>query len=358
MLARLKTLAQLSVSLCVLAIAAVMVTHGERSRVPQGWAGEEAVALSREFIGRQPDFAITDEAGQPVYQGDNDTKNVRLWEYVRAAAGETPAHAVQTWQDCTSFGTANAVEATAASQIVVGRQVAGWRRIFQPWIYGGARKWVLKGQLRGDGATGASVAQLAKEYGLLAVDDPGVPPYRGDLAREWGRTGPPEHFKPIAARHKVKTVARLKDAADCRDAVCNGYGCIVCSDWGAEGREAFRQENGRWVASRRGSWQHCMCIDGYDGSVPGKRYFHVLNSWPESIHPAPIDGSPVGGFWVEWDDVEYMTRDRMWRGQKIQGDCWAFSDFTGFPANAMPDLRLFGDKPPHVATTRKTVLSP
>ncbi len=296
----------------------------------QGWV--EPPPTLKAWAATQPQFQITGANGVAVNQ-DNEKLNVRLWLLVDLANGGRLPQIPQETGDCTSFGLSGALHATQGGQIAAGSNYE-FKRIFPPFTYGAGRQWVWKkvvvGRLPNEGCSGAAVAQAAKEYGVLTWADAEAAGYKysGKLADEWGRTGPPEKLKALAAKHRVKTVANVTTVDQVRDAICNGYGVTEASRWGNPGNKWVTQD-GRIVGKRTGEWGHQMCIDGYDGSSPsGRKYFHIQNSWFPDSHPAPIDDSPVCGFWVEEADIEFML---------APGDCWAFSDFEGFPAR-LPEL--------------------
>ncbi|MBS0205681.1 MAG: hypothetical protein JSS49_22495 [Planctomycetes bacterium] len=302
----------------------------------QGWAGPAAVQDVAAWTAQQPRFKIVGPDGLPVVQ-DNDRANVRLWALCRLATrltdGKTFELPPQQTGDCTAFGGSNAVTRTQGAQILAGDR-ASLQRPFPPFSYGAGRVWVWKptivGRLPAAGCSGAAIAQAAKEYGILSWEEAEAAgyTYSGKLADDWGRSGPPAALKAIAARHKVKTVSLLHSVEEVRDAIVNGFGVTEASSWGNPERQ-FVVQDGRIVAKHTGVWMHQMCIDGYDGSAAsGKRYFHVQNSHPPELSPDPIDGSPPGSWWVEWSDMEFMV---------APGDCWAYSDFEGFPAQH-PDL--------------------
>lgn len=293
---------------------------------------------AEEFIASCPSFVLTDEAGRPVVQ-DNRRANVRLWDLRRKAARTLAPHGPQEIGDCTSWGGKCAIESTQAGQIEAGQSLQ-YRPVYPPFLYGVARVKILRGSVgRGDGATGQSVAQAAREYGVLPADDPRCKPYAGSIARDWGRNGPPAWAYEEAAQHKVKTVALVRTPDEAMDAICNGYGVTIASSWGSE---RMAPEDGRIVARRSTTWYHQMCIDGYDGST-GKRWWHVQNSWGADAHPAPIDGSPPGGFWVGEDDLKFILSNNG------DPDSWAFSDFDGFPARALQFSFVSTSKPVRAA---------
>lgn len=315
----------------------------------QGWVAE-AVEPLQAWASAQPQFQIVDAAGQAVAQ-DNEKLDVRLWLLTDLANGGRLPQIAQETGDCTSFGGAAAIHATQSSQIAAGTP-AEFKRVFPPWLYGAGRVWIWKkrivGPLPAEGCSGAAVAQAAKDFGVLTWADAEAAGYKysGALADQWGRSGPPEKLKALAAQHRVKTVAKVTTVDQVRDAICNGYGVTEASKWGNPGAR-YETKDGRLVAKRTGEWGHQMCIDGYDGSSPsGRKYFHIQNSWYPDSHPKPIDDSPVCSFWVEEADVEFMLQP---------GDCWAYSDFEGFPAR---DVQLFPAQAKPPRDDRKRLLAP
>lgn len=290
---------------------------------PEGWSGPESLKVTSAWAAQQPKFElIHPDTGQPVWQ-DNANTRVVQWELQAALIGdEIPPNIPQEIGDCTSWGAKHAIERMQGAGMIRGPPTE-FREVSSMWLYGAGRVWIAQGQFgRGDGCSGAAIAQAAREFGVLPLDAPGLPDYDGATAREWGRRGPPEQFKPIAALYRVKTVSLLETVDQVRDAICNGYGVTIASQWGTS-NSAMRVKDGRIVAPRAGSWSHQMCVDGYDGSTGRAKYFHITNSWGPQAHPKPVDGSPPGGFWVEDKEIAWILR---------AGDTWAFSDFEGFPA--------------------------
>lgn len=297
----------------------VCLTRATPAGAEFGWAGPEALALSKEFIDSCPPFELIDEQGRHVVQ-DNETARVCQWEFVaKANLGTYPPNLAQQGNDCTGWGAAHAIQNAQAGHLV-GRNKAGTFRLINPAaIYCGARHWGGYGN-RYEGCSGAAVAEFAQKFGVLPADEPGVALYSAELLRDWDRRGPPEHLRAVMARHRVKTVAQAKTTRDVWDAICNRFGVTIASD---AGFDKFQRRDGRIVAIRNGVWRHQMAIDGVDGTIAGRRYFHVQNSWGENKHPRPIDDSPAGGFWIDEDDMNYIVEC---------GDSWIYSDFEGFPA--------------------------
>lgn len=252
---------------------------------------------------------------------DNSRANVRLWVDVLAERGEHLPNVPQQIGDCVSFGTAHAVEFLQYVQMRRGPP-ATFRPVYAPFIYGASRITIGRAhgsRFSGDGSVGAYAAEAVQQLGILASDGAQVPPYSGSIAREWGRSGPPAWAIDQAKPYRVRSIAPVKSAEEARDALCNGYPVIICSDWGTK---TIRPQDGRQVARHDGRWMHCMCLCAYDGSS-SQPYWYVLNSWGPDAHPAPLQGEPPGGFWIDRRSIDHIVRS---------GDCWALSAFDGFPA--------------------------
>ena len=300
-------------------LAAPAVTPEEhRYGLIENWA-EEAAPI----IAAHPPFQLVDADGNAIVQ-DNQNANVRLWDGVVKARGSHLRNYPQQVGDCVSFGVKNAVEYLFAAD---GER--DFRDVHPSYFYGYARVNIGRGAVRGDGAVGAWGAKAARDGGTLFLADNGVPAYSGSLARQWGQQGPPQAFIDIAKARRVKTIAPVKTAVQCRDAICNGYPVTVASMFGTTD---IRERDGRMVARRNAQWAHQMCCIGYDGRGP-VAYFYILNSWGEAAHPRPLQGEPPGGFWVTVDDMQWITST---------GDCWSFSDLDGFPAREL-DFNVFGN---------------
>jgi hypothetical protein len=267
-----------------------------------------------------PPFLIVGADGQ-----DNSKRNVRLWDDVIAVNGEHLPNIAQLIGDCVSFGTAHAIEYLQCVQSNRGPPAGGYHPVSTMFLYGASRVTIGSehgSHFSGDGSVGAYAAEAANKLGVLPSDNPKCPTYNAANARDWGRRGPPQWALDAASSFKVQTVAQMKTTDDVRDAICNGYPVTICSQFGTN---TIRPQDGRMVAKHDASWGHCMCIVGYDGS--GRQpYWYVLNSWGPDAHPAPLQGEPPGGFWIDQKTLAYIVDPRK------SGDCWAFSSFVGFPA--------------------------
>lgn len=277
-----------------------------------------------------PPFEVTGPDGLPIIK-DNSRATALLWQAAQRVCGGHLPHLIQEIGDCVSFGAANAVRYLLLVQIDRDPLSGGFHNPFPPYIYGISRVQIGGGRVgNSDGSTGAWAAKGVQEYGIVADDDPGVPAYSGNVARQWGRQGPPRDLIALGKQRLVRTVANVKTADEVRDAVCNGYPVTIASNFGSK---RMIPQDGRIVAKQDGTrWMHQMCVIAYDGSGQ-QPYFYVINSWDTSMHPAPLNGEPQGGFWVERSTMQYIAS---------QGDSWAFSQFDGFPARDIdPAFNIF-----------------
>jgi len=298
---------------------------------------ENHLALAEPIRDEAFGFVIVGADGDPVPQ-NNVRSNVRLWDAELAI--ETPDKPRgQFWKnfaqedgDCVSQAICCGVTKVLCVQAVRSGQHTV-HRAYPPYQYGASRVWVGKGRIgSGAGSIVAWAAQAISDptMGILAFDDPGVPPYSGAIAKAWGAKGPPEAFRAIAKARVIKTVSPIKTVEEARDAICNGYPVPFGAMFGTN---TIRPRDGRMVAVRDARWAHAMCMVAYDGSLgEGKEYIYILNSWGEDAHPAPLQGEPPGGFWVTLKDADWICRT---------GDAWAISNLEGFPARKLIDWDQF-----------------
>lgn len=260
-----------------------------------------------------------------------------LWTFAQQINGgqHFPTYRQETG-DCVSFGAANAILYVQAVQQGLHGFHEEFHPVFQPWIYGVSRtaKDIGNKKLgRSAGSVGRWAAETVKKYGVLAADAEGVPDYSGRLADDWGFKGVPDQYFPLAKDFTVNAVALVKNYEAARDALANGYPVTVASNVGFKMQPVLH--DGKRFGVQSGSWNHqmvfigvddtCTCPDGSQGAL------YILNSWGASAHGTPAGDEPPGGFWVSRKVAERMLG---------QGDSWAFSAFTGFPAQDL-DFRVF-----------------
>lgn len=262
-------------------------------------------------------------ATMPAFRIVGDVPNAPtsayLWKSVIKVLGKNTRNYPQEIGDCVSFGAKNVMEVLQCVEIDLRGEREQFHPIFPPFIYGVSRVQIGGGQISGDGSVGSWAADGAKKYGILRSDAPGCPSYSGSVAKSWGRSGPPKEFLEFAKPNIVKTTAPVRNASEAKAAILNGYPVTVASNVGYEG--AYYTKNGKKFKKRGGNWGHQMCFIGVDDDG-----FYELNSWGEDAFEPPLNDEPPGGFWVSYEDA-----DR----QLSQDDSFAWSQFDGFPAQAL-----------------------
>jgi hypothetical protein len=236
---------------------------------------------------------------------------------------KNPYNERQTVGDCVSHGTRNACDITRAVEI----DIKGEK---ESWITRGATEAIYGA--RGHGGEGMSCSRAAefvsKTGGIvLRKNYPGIADfskYNGKLGAGWGGRGLPDKVIDLADNHQIKTVSLVRTVAEARDALANGYGIAVCSNYGFSNKR-----DSKGFARVSGSWAHCMAWIACD-DTNGEPAFLVQNSWGkwnDGGHPewGPI---PDGSFLIHADAAEGMLK---------QNGSYAFSDFDGFPPQKLPN---------------------
>ena len=273
---------------------------------------------------QQPVFGSVSKPIQNTGRG----QVVLLHKVVEQMLGYFPIE-LQEIGDCVSHGFGGAVDALTCVQIAVRNLPQAWKgHTATEWIYGTSRVIQGRGRLgNDDGSLGAWAQAAVKENGTLLrkqYGDYDLSKYSGDVAKDWGYQGLPEHLEATADEHPVQTTALVESYEEIRDAICNGYPVPICSTQGFSDR---RDEMG--FAKPKGKWPHCMYLIAIDdtGERPGAL---CINSWGEHWISGPKrHGQPEGSFWIDADTIDKIAR---------QGDSWALSNFKGYVNNV--DLYL------------------
>jgi hypothetical protein len=147
--------------------------------------------------------------------------------------------------------------------------------------------------------------------------------YNGNLGAGWGVRGLPDPVIDLANDHQIKTVSLVRTIEEARDALANGYGLSVCSNYGFSNK---RDKKG--IANVSGNWAHAMAWIACDdtGSEP---LFLVQNSWGkwnDGGHPE----------WGSIPDGSFLIRAEVAAGMLAANGSYAFSNFDGFPVQKLP----------------------
>jgi hypothetical protein len=308
----------------------------EPSEYGTGWVNDPVAVTKALADGKTPLFATT-PAGKASL-GDVEAFH---WRAVRKAAGRGedwyPNVNQKSVGCCVGCGFKHGVDALQGVQIAIMGLPLEWKPVSVEAIYAASRVEVGGGRINGDGSLGVWAKQAVEQEGLLAMQK-----YDGgfDLsvfdplrARSWGRSGVPDALEPIAKNNLVKKSSVVRNFAEVKKAIQQGYPVPVCSNVG------FNDPDGRTPGTRdkdgfckpRGIWPHCMVFIGYR-SGPKEGIF-CLNSWGDEAHKGPAwpADAPRAGFWVDPDTVTRMAS---------QGEAYALSAVDGFPAHE--DIDWFG----------------
>ena len=261
----------------------------------------------------------------PLLSGSGAGKLSTPYKSVIALSPVTPYLERQVTGDCVSHSTRNAGDISRAVEIHVKSELEAFVTIgATEAIYGS----------RGFGGQGMSCSRaaafLTKDGGILLrkkYDGFDLTNYQGMLGAGWGSRGIPKVVREEAVKHKFMTSTLIRSVAEARDALANGYGISVCSNYGFS---SVRDKNG--IARPQGSWNHAMCWTACDDtkSFYSGTLFLVQNSWGKfnsGGHP-PWGPIPDGSFLITEDVADRMIR---------QGGAFVFSSFDGFPLQKLPN---------------------
>lgn len=255
--------------------------------------------------------------------GDDD---VFLWQAIKKV---NPSNLPWTVDQgpvgcCVGAGWAQAANVCQAMQILNGKR-AEWKPLSAEVIYGNSRVEIGGGRISGDGSVGAWAKEAAEKCGMAPMErfaSADLTAFSPSRARQFGATGVPRDINDVAKLHPVKGCALAKSWTDVKRAVQQGYPVAVCSNQGFT-----MQRDADGFCRPQGVWNHCMSIHAVRGGKrPGG---FVLNNWGAKAHTGPVwpADMPVEGFWADADTIDRMVR---------QGDSFALSDLTGFPARKVP----------------------
>jgi hypothetical protein len=199
----------------------------------------------------------------------------------------------------------------------------------------GRSRFYLGDRSPGEGSTGGTFAQAAREDGTVAADTPGLPTFTTDDGFIWGRNAEMSwsdgdasqtmNLLPESRKHLVKTTAQCKSSDDVREALKNGYPCTAASMYAHDGGKV-QGDPACLLATRQGSWSHQMSLQGWWLHPQFGELFWLHNQWGLKAHGICPTGAPPGGVWIKKSDVDWICRDEV----------YAFSQFDGFPAPKKP----------------------
>jgi hypothetical protein len=235
---------------------------------------------------------------------------------------KNPYNERQTVGDCVSHGTRNACDISRAVEIDINHER-------EDWIAKGATEAIYGARgFSGEGMSCSRAAEFVSKIGGIIVrkNYPGVADfskYNGSLGAGWGGRGLPDKVLDIANDHQIKTASLIRTVEEARDALANGYGVNVCSNYGFSNT---RDKKG--FARTSGNWAHSMALIACD-DTNGDLAFLVQNSW----------GKWNDGGHPDWDkipDGSFLIHSDVAKGMLSQNGAYAFSSFDGFPLQKLP----------------------
>lgn len=225
---------------------------------------------------------------------------------------------MQETGDCTSHGIRNASTISLVGDIEERFETEQYiSRLATEVIYG------YRGH-SGQGMSVALAAEFVNNYGGIALRKKygkyDLTNYNPNLGINWGRTGVPSSIIKEISGNQVATISLIQSVEELRDAIYNGYGVAVGSNFGFSNT---RDKNG--ISFVSGRWNHCMCFGAMDDTLD--RYpetlFLILNSWGEwNAGPRVLD-QPIGSLWTPASIVEKMIK---------QKQTWVLGNVKGFPS--------------------------
>ena len=227
--------------------------------------------------------------------------------------------------DCVSHGARHATEVVNIIEIAQKGEHEKHREVFAPYYYGTGRVYVGGNRIGGDGSLGSWMAEAVQKYGTLFADEPDVPQYSANVAKQWGSSKSVlDKWKPKAESFPVKGVAQINSWDELVAAIVNGYPCPTASDVGYS-----MEASSDGFHKQTTSWAHQMCFIGADDTYKSgdEPYALLLNSWGEDAHGRlkdfeTGDDLPPGILRVRRKDAEKHIR---------AGETYAYSNFNGFP---------------------------
>lgn len=281
----------------------------------------------------------------------DDPEDVYLYRAWKEVLGDYPSYPAQQIGDCTSFGSAHAIDLLQCIDIALYKlDKSSYEETCSEAIYGFGRE--IAGMLGswGDGCYGVAVAKGLTQYG--AVSRKFVGPYKGSRARQWGSgAGVPQEVRQEASKHLLGEAVLVTTLAEADASLNNGYPFIVCS---MQGFTMQRDETG--TCYPRGRWAHCMFVAGRRKLGGNRVQYLICQSWGPSVPSGPLsDDQPSFSFWADAGVVARML---------AAGDSLAFSRFAGFSKRSIPqkwrhsafsgDKEAPAQKESEKAPTRKT----
>lgn len=295
--------------------------------IPHGQRTPMQAAYSAAAVAEMPPFFIRDTGIRR-----RDSNRCVLWDCSKAInKGEHFTVFYQKTGSCVGNGGGQAVWYLSAVEVVRRGDPEQVLLPFYLLPYGRSR-FYMGDRGPGEGSTGSAFAKAIREDGIIPANTEGLPQPTNEGGITWGSSvemkwsngaAIEEKWLAMSRKHPVKTTAQCRSAADVRAALQNYYPCTIASNWGGRMQCQVTGTPAVLLNERAGTWNHQMCIIGWQKHPELGDLYYILNSWGVNAHGKPPDDAPPGGFWVREREIEYIVR---------QEETYAFSQFDGFPA--------------------------
>lgn len=239
---------------------------------------------------------------------------------------------------CVGAGGGNAIFTLSAVEVLLKSDP---EQIILPfWLHPyGISRALIGERTEGEGSLGSAFAEAAKR-GCYSQKEPGLPPFENRDGLTWGERiekkwsngiAISQDWIALALKHPVKSTDPVKSARDGRDAIRNLYPLTFASPWfmnpGSERIQGSREPC--MVGSLSGNGGHQTSILAvWDHPELGLLFWNE-NQWGLSTYKECPAMKRRAGCWMTERDFEKVARSG-------DGEIYAFSQYDGYPAQALP----------------------
>lgn len=301
--------------------------------IPPDQRNVEQIKVADIILSSMPRFGI--RGSFPMAE-----RRYALWKAAVILTGKHLPYNFQQTGSCVGAGGGNMLKTGMCVEIVVKGETAEEYR--EPWwlyTYGRSRFHAgLRGP--GEGSMGAAWAKAITEDGIFEIDPegaPDLPDYKvqsgwivqpAAIEKQWSDGAKiADTWLKLGKQHLYKTAARLRSAAECAEALINGYCITQASSFGFSPMvpRPVGTPPVRLVKSWNGSWNHQTWIDEYWDHPELGEIFRWGNNWGAGAHGSPTADEPTGGVYITHAVLDQICKSR-------DSEVFAFSVFDGFPA--------------------------
>lgn len=249
---------------------------------------------------------------------------VQLWRIFRDVLGFDPDLTPQPTGNCVAAAADDVIELIQAIEIGLG-QSEEFHPIYNPYHYATGRVFVGGNRLKGGaGSLGGWQAKAIEEFGVIRLDQEGLPKYNTKNCDRWGddRDAEGKSFRDYVEQgkeHPIKATARVKTIDQVIQSLANLYPLTIAASFGYK----MKADSPTGTMRQGKSWPHQMTVWAYNknrGTVT------IKNQWGD-VHGQLVDPDdgvklPKGMIRTDMETFEKHLRN---------AECISFSNFDGFP---------------------------